>query len=384
MRLFKKHPVLTLVNSFVVDSPLPSNISYFWNFGSLLGVCLVIQIVTGIFLAMHYTGNVELAFNSVEHIMRDVNNGWLLRYAHANGASMFFIMVYLHIGRGIYYGSYNNPRGLLWFAGVLIFFIMMGTAFIGYVLPWGQMSFWGATVITNMASAVPYFGTDIVQFVWGGFAVDNPTLNRFFSLHYLLPFLLAALVVIHLIGLHEYGSNNPFSINSNIDKISFHPYFSLKDMVGFIIFALFFSLFLFYYPNLLGHSDNYIPANPLVTPPHIVPEWYFLPFYAILRSIPNKLLGVIAMIAAIFILLLMPILHSSVIISSSWRPFYKFTFWIFVANFFLLGAIGGLPVEEPYLTIGGISAFFYFFFFLFVLPFAGHFDNFIFFKWKNK
>lgn len=375
MRLFKNHPVLSLVNMFLIDSPLPSNINYFWNFGSILGLCLIIQIVTGIALAMHYNASVDLAFLSVEHIMRDVNYGWLLRYMHANGASMFFICVYIHIARGLYYGSYTKPRELLWSVGVIIFLMMMGTAFIGYVLPWGQMSFWGATVITNMLSAIPWMGTDLVQLVWGGFSVDNATLNRFFSLHYLLPFILAALSIIHLMALHEHGSNNPLGIGSNMDKVPFHPYFTYKDLYGFFIFLIFFAFFIYFSPNVLGHSDNYIPANPLVTPPHIVPEWYFLPFYAILRSIPSKLGGVIAMIGAILILLLLPILHTSQIRSSSFRPFQKKLFWFFVADVLLLGWIGGQPVEDPYVFVGQIATIFYFSYFMIFTPLIGFIEN---------
>src|ERR1700740_201067 len=299
MRLLKKHPVLSIINTFLLDSPLPSNINYLYSFGSILGICFVVQLITGIALAMHYTPHVDLGFISVEHIMRDVNYGWLLRYTHANGASMFFLMVYIHIARGLYYGSYTSPRELLWSVGVFIFLIMIGTAFLGYVLPWGQMSFWAATVITNMLSAIPWIGPDFVQLVWGGFSVDNATLNRFFSLHYLLPFVLAALIVVHFLGLNEHASNNPLGINSNIDKLPFHPYFTYKDLVAWVLFLLVFGGFVFFAPNLLGHPDNYIPANPLVTPTHIVPEWYFLPFYAILRAVPNKLGGVIALVGAI-------------------------------------------------------------------------------------
>ena len=295
MRLLKNHPILSTVNNLLIDLPAPSNISYFWSFGSLLGLVLVIQLASGIFLAMHYTGHIDLAFISVEHIMRDVNWGWFIRYMHANGASMFFVLVYFHIGRGLYYGSYTKPREMVWGVGVVILIVMMATAFIGYVLPWGQMSFWGATVITNLISAIPFVGDDIVQWVWGGFSIGNATLNRFFSLHYLCPFVIAALVMIHLIALHEHGSNNPLGVDGNIDKIPFHPYYTTKDLVGFTLFALIFSGFLFFAPNMMGDVDNYIPANPLVTPPHIQPEWYFLFAYTILRSIPDKLLGVLAL-----------------------------------------------------------------------------------------
>lgn len=375
MRILKSHPVLSLFNAFLVDSPLPSNISYFWGFGSLAGLLLVTQLVTGIALAMHYTPHVDLAFISVEHIMRDVNYGWLLRYIHANGASMFFIAVYIHIARGLYYGSYTSPRELLWSAGVIIFFLMMGTAFMGYVLPWGQMSFWAATVITNMLSAIPWIGVDLVQLVWGGFSVDNATLNRFFSLHYLLPFLIAAVVVIHLIALHQHGSNNPLGVGSNIDKVPFHPYFTYKDIFGFFVFGLFFAYFVYFEPNLLGHPDNYIPANPLVTPAHIVPEWYFLPFYAILRSIPSKLGGVIAMVGAILILLVLPFVHTSEVRSSSFRPIAKKVFWFFVADVLLLGWLGGKPVEEPYILIGQIATIFYFSYFVILTPLIGYIEN---------
>jgi len=287
-----KQPILAPLNDHLVEYPSPSNLNYWWSFGSLAGICLVVQILTGIFLAMHYTPHVDLAFMSVEHIMRDVEGGWFLRYMHANGASMFFIVVYLHMFRGLYYGSYASPRELVWIVGVLLFLLMILTAFIGYVLPWGQMSFWGATVITSLASAIPIVGDEITHWLWGGFSVDNATLNRFFSLHYLLPFIIAGASVVHLAALHQYGSNNPLGSLSTVDKVPFYPYFYVKDLLGWVCFAVFFAIFIFFYPNLLGHPDNYIPANPMSTPAHIVPEWYFLPVYAILRSIPNKLGGV--------------------------------------------------------------------------------------------
>jgi len=375
MRILKTHPILSLLNSYLVDSPQPANISYLWNLGSLLGICLIIQILTGIFLAMHYTPNVDLAFASVEHIMRDVNMGWAIRYAHANTASFFFIFVYLHIARGLYYGSYRSPRTLPWAIGVIILVLMMATAFLGYVLPYGQMSLWGATVITNLLSAIPWIGQDFVEFVWGGFSVSNATLNRFFSLHYLLPFILAALVVGHLLTLHQHGSNNPLGISGNLDRIPFHPYFTFKDLVTIIFFILALSVLIFYYPNLLGHSDNYIPANPMQTPPSIVPEWYLLPYYAILRSIPNKLLGVVAMFASLLILLAMPLLDTSRIRGSQFRPIMKFMFWVFVANFFILMWIGSQHPESPYSEIGQVSTLLYFAWFLFIVPATGILEN---------
>lgn len=375
MRIFKSHPILSIVNGMLIDLPAPSNLNYLWGFGSLLGLCLVIQLASGIFLAMHYTGNVDLAFISVEHIMRDVNYGWLLRYIHANGASMFFICVFMHIGRGIYHGSYTSPREMVWGVGVVLLIVMMATAFIGYVLPWGQMSFWGATVITNLISAIPYVGKDIVEWVWGGFSVSNATLNRFFSLHYLLPFVIAGLVIVHLIALHEHGSNNPLGVDGNIDKIPFHPYYSIKDVFGYILFAIFFSSFVYFSPNLLGHSDNYIPANPLVTPAHIQPEWYFLFAYAILRSIPDKLLGVIALFASLLVLLALPHVHLGKIRSMQFRPIGKIFFWFFVSDFFLLTYIGACPVEAPWVLIGQIASVFYFAYFLIINPICGLIEN---------
>eukprot|EP01139_Manchomonas_bermudensis_P007344 Amastigsp_a180525_11.p2 type:complete len:395 gc:universal Amastigsp_a180525_11:2555-1371(-) len=375
MRVLKTHPLFSIINNMLVDYPAPANLSYLWNFGSLAGVVLVIQIITGIALAMHYTPHVDLAFFSVEHIMRDVNYGWLIRYIHANGASMFFIVVYIHIFRNIYYGSYTAPRVMLWTVGVAIFFLMIVTAFMGYVLPWGQMSFWGATVITNLCSAIPVIGQELVLWLWGGFSVDNATLNRFFSLHYLMPFVIAALVIVHLIALHEHGSNNPLGIEAHLDKVPFHPYYTIKDLFGAVVFLMFFSVFIFFYPNLLGHSDNYIPGNSLVTPAHIVPEWYFLPFYAILRSIPDKLGGVLAMIGSILILLVLPVVHTCHIRSTSFRPIFKKVFWLFLVDCALLEWIGGMPIEYPYYTIGQIATVMYFAFFLVIVPTVGYIEN---------
>nr|YP_009774158.1 apocytochrome b [Caulacanthus okamurae]QIZ74775.1 apocytochrome b [Caulacanthus okamurae] len=379
---FLKRPLVSIVNDHLIDYPTPINIHYAWNFGFLSFMCLAIQILTGIFLAMHYTPHVDLAFASVEHIMRDVNYGWLLRYIHANGASMFFIVVYIHIFRGLYFGSYTKPRHIVWVIGVIILLLMIITAFIGYVLPWGQMSLWGATVITNLVSAIPLIGDSIVVWLWGGFSVDNATLNRFFSLHYLLPFAITAISLVHVAVLHQGGSGNPLGIDSNVDKINFYPYFIVKDLLGLTLFIIFFSFFIYFFPNILGHPDNYIEANPMVTPAHIVPEWYFLPFYAILRSIPHKLGGVIAMISAIAILSLLPWIHSAEIRSSRFRPFYKFLYWTLIACSLILGWIGGMPVEEPYVFIGQVASFYYFVFFLFIIPSLGAFEIFLL-KFKN-
>ena len=368
---WNKHSLLSFIDSHIINYPTPINLNYMWSFGSTAGLCLGIQILTGIFLAMHYSSHVDYAFSSVEHIMRDVNNGWLIRYLHANGASMFFIVTYCHIFRGLYFGSYMNPRGPLWNSGVIIFLLMMGTGFMGYVLPWGQMSFWGATVITNLASAIPFIGGAVVEWLWGGFSVDNATLNRFFSLHYLLPFVITGLVLVHLSLLHTAGSNNPLGINKNIDTVSFYPYFYVKDLFAFFVLVALFSFFVFFFPNTLGHADNYIPANPLVTPAHIVPEWCFLPFYAILRSIPDKLGGVVAMVAAILILLLLPIINTSEIRSTKFRPLYGFGYWFLVSDFLILGWIGQQPVESPYLEVGQIATVFYFAFFLILFPLIG-------------
>jgi len=375
MRILKTHVILRFLNSYIVDSPEPANISYMWNFGSLLGICLITQILTGAFLAMHYTPNVDFAFNSVEHIMRDVNNGWLIRYTHANVASFFFIFVYLHIGRGLYYGSYKSPRILVWSIGVIILILMMAIAFLGYVLPYGQMSLWGATVITNLLSAIPVFGKDIVELIWGGFSVSNATLNRFFSLHYLLPFVLAALSVAHLIALHVHGSNNPNGVTSNGDRYAMHPYFLFKDLVTIFAFFLVLSVLVFFYPNLLGHSDNYIPADPMVTPASIVPEWYLLPYYAILRSIPNKLLGVLAMFGSLLILLVLPFTDLSRIRGNSFRPAMKLAFWFFVVDFLILIWIGSQHPNSPYVEIGQIATAFYFSWFIIIVPFIGILEN---------
>lgn len=359
----KSHPVLKIANHALVDLPTPRNIRAFWNFGSLLGICLVIQIITGLFLAIHYIAHVDLAFSRVVHICRDVNYGWLLRTLHANGASFFFICIYLHIGRGIYYGSYNFHY--TWSVGVLILFLVIATAFIGYVLPWGQISFWGATVITNLLSAIPYFGTIIVQWVWGGFAVDNATLTRFFILHFLLPFIVLAFTIIHLLFLHQTGSNNPLGVNRDTDKIPFHPYFSFRDLFGFLIVLFFLTSLTLASPYILGDPDNFTPANPLVTPVHIQPEWYFLFAYAILRSIPNKLGGVIALVMSIAILFLMPILHS--VNKNQGLIFYpptKILFWVLVSTVTLLTWIGARPVEEPYIITGQILTVLYFIIYL--------------------
>jgi ubiquinol-cytochrome c reductase cytochrome b subunit len=365
-----------MVNSYVIDSPQPSNISYLWNFGSLLAFCLIIQIVTGVTLGMHYTPNISEAFDSVEHIMRDVNNGWLVRYLHSNTASAFFFIVYLHIGRGLYYGSYKAPRTLVWTIGTVIFILMMATAFLGYVLPYGQMSLWGATVITNLMSAIPWIGQDIVQFIWGGFSVNNATLNRFFALHFVLPFVLAALALMHLIALHDSsGSGNPLGVSGNYDRLPFHPYYIFKDLITIFLFIIVLSVFVFFMPNVLGDSENYVMANPMQTPPAIVPEWYLLPFYAILRSIPNKLLGVIAMFAAILALLIMPFTDLSKLRGNQFRPLSKLAFFIFVANFLILMQLGAKHVESPFIEFGQISTVLYFSHFVFIVPFVTLLEN---------
>nr|YP_009142028.1 cytochrome b [Odontobutis yaluensis]AIX03591.1 cytochrome b [Odontobutis yaluensis] len=371
--LRKTHPLLKIANEALVDLPTPSNISLWWNFGSLLGLCLIAQIITGLFLAMHYTPDIMSAFSSIAHICRDVNFGWLIRNVHANGASFFFICIYLHIGRGLYYGSYLYKE--TWNIGVILLLLVMMTAFVGYVLPWGQMSFWGATVITNLLSAIPYVGNSLVQWIWGGFSVDNATLTRFFAFHFLLPFIIAAAAVLHLLFLHETGSNNPTGLSSNTDKIPFHPYFSYKDLMGFAILLLALISLALFSPNYLGDPDNFTPANPLVTPPHIKPEWYFLFAYAILRSIPNKLGGVLALLASILVLMIIPLLHTSNQRSLTFRPLSQLTFWLLIANVAILTWIGGMPVEHPYIIIGQVASFLYFFIFLMLLPTTGWLEN---------
>jgi quinol-cytochrome oxidoreductase complex cytochrome b subunit len=389
-------PIFTFMSHELYEYPTPRNLNYWWNFGSLAGIVLVIMIVTGITLAMHYTPHTALAFDSVERIMRDVNYGWLIRYIHMNGASMFFIIVYIHIFRGLYFGSYKAPREILWMLGVVILLLMMATAFMGYVLPWGQMSFWGATVITNLFSAIPWgIGDWIVTLLWGGFAVDNPTLNRFYSLHYLLPFVIVGVVVLHIWALHVHGSNNPIGIDTKgeQDVLPFHPYYTVKDMFGLGVFLIVFALFIFFAPNYLGHPDNYIPANALSTPAHIVPEWYFLPFYAILRAVPDnfiggwttewlgfiifeaKLAGVLAMFGAIAVLFVLPWLDRSPVRSSRFRPMYKWFFWIFAIDCVVLGYMGALPAEGIYIVIGRIATVYYFAHFLVIIPLLAKFEK---------
>ena len=357
------------MNGILVDLPAPSNISYLWNFGSLLGACLVIQLMTGIFLAMHYCSDVNLAFDSVSHILRDVNYGFMLKYIHANGASLFFLCVYIHIGRGLYYGSYMKMD--VWNIGVIIYLIMMLTAFLGYVLPWGQMSFWGATVITNFCSAIPYVGTEVVQWIWGGFSISNATLNRFYSLHYLFPFLIVGLAVLHILSLHTDGSNNPLGISSNIDKVTFHVYYIYKDLFGILALGFILVIISYFMPNVLGDPENFIQANPLVTPVHIQPEWYFLFAYAILRAVPDKLGGVLALVASILVLLVLPFIHTSKLRALTFRPLGKIAFWFLVADFILLTWIGANPVEDPYVMIGQFASVFYFCYFLLLIPLLG-------------
>lgn len=373
INLRKNHPLLKIVSHSFIDLPTPPNISSWWNFGSLLGICLTIQIATGLFLAIHYTADTTTAFSSVSHICRDVNYGWLIRYIHANGASIFFICLFIHIGRGIYYGSYTFTE--TWNIGVILLFTVIATAFIGYVLPWGQISFWGATVITNLLSAIPYIGPTIVEWIWGGFSVDKATLTRFFAFHFILPFIIAALVLVHLLFLHETGSNNPLGLNSDADKIPFHPYYTVKDFLGVVLLFFFFILVVLFFPDTLGDPDNYTPANPLNTPPHIKPEWYFLFAYAILRSIPNKLGGVLALILSILILIFLPLIHTSKQRSLIFRPISQILYWALIANLLILTWIGGQPVEHPFIVIGQVASISYFMIILVFLPIAGFLEN---------
>jgi len=375
---WNKHPLLSLFSSHIIEYPTPINLNYMWSFGSAAGICLVIQIITGIFLAMYYTPHIDYAFLSIEFIMRNVNNGWIIRYLHANGASIFFIVVYCHILRGLYFGSYIQPRGLLWMSGVLLLILMMATAFIGYVLPWGQMSFWGVTVITNFFSAIPYVGKSIVEWLWGGFSIGNPTLNRFFSFHYLFPFIIAGVSIFHLSLLHIDGSNNPLGIKSTSNKINFYPYFYVKDLFAFFVLIGLFLFLLFYYPNLLGHSDNYIQSDSMKTPPHIVPEWYFLPFYAILKSIPHKLGGILAMGGSLIILLLLPFIHFSKIRVATFKLIYKVNFWLILTTFIFLMWVGPKSTDHLYyVVIGQFLTFSYFFLILIGIPLSGILDRFL-------
>ena len=370
-------PVISFLKHSAVDYPTPKNLNYWWNFGSLAGFFLLVQIITGVILSMHYTAHVDHAFDSIEHIMRNVNHGWLIRYIHMNGASFFFIVVYIHIFRGLYYGSYKAPRELLWWLGIIILLLMMATAFMGYVLPWGQMSFWGATVITNLFSAIPLIGDSITQWLWGGYSVDNPTLSRFYTLHFLLPFLIVGVVVLHIVALHTHGSNNPLGIDRKgpQDTIPFHPFYTIKDLFGLSFALTIFFAVVFFAPDFLGHPDNYIPADPLKTPAHIVPEWYFLPFYAILRAIPDKLGGVIAMFSAIFVLFLLPWLDTSKVRSATFRPIYKILFWIFLIDAVILGWVGSKPAEGIFIIISRVATFYYFLHFLILLPLLGKFEK---------
>lgn len=370
-----KNYLFAIIDSHIINYPTPICLTYAWSFGSLAGLSLVIQMLSGIFLSMHYTPHIDLAFDSVEHIMRDVKYGWLIRYIHANGASMFFIVVYAHICRGLYYGSYMEPRELLWCSGVIILLLMMGTAFTGYVLPWGQMSFWGATVITSMVTAIPVAGQPIVQWLWGGYTVGNPTLNRFYTIHFVLPFLIAGLTLVHLALLHKVGSNSPIGSDTGVDDIPFYPYFFWKDVFAFACYLLVFATLVFYFPNMLNHPDNYIPADPLQTPAHVVPEWYFLPYYAILRSIPHKVGGILAMGGSILILLLIPFINTSEVRSTTFRPLFKIFFWLFIADFVILTWVGQKPVKDTYILVGQIATVYYFIFFLIIIPLIGKVES---------
>ena len=370
-----KNYIFAFIDSHLFHYPTPISLTYAWSFGSLAGICLVIQIISGVFLSMFYVPHIDYAFSSVEYIMRDVKNGWLIRYIHSNGASMFFIVVYAHICRGLYYGSYMEPREALWCSGVVIFLLMMGTAFTGYVLPWGQMSFWGATVITSMVTAVPIAGQSIVEWLWGGFTVGNPTLKRFYSIHFVLPFVIAGLTLLHLALLHKVGSNSPIGSDTGVDDVPFYPYYFSKDAFALCTFLVFFATFVFYFPNTLNHPDNYIPADPLQTPAHVVPEWYFLPYYAILRSIPHKALGIIAMGGSILILLAIPFINTSYVRNTTFRPIFKIFFWIFIADFVILTWVGQKPVKDTYILVGQIATVYYFLFFIVLLPIIGKIET---------
>jgi quinol-cytochrome oxidoreductase complex cytochrome b subunit len=374
-RIWTKNYLVSFIASHLVYYPSPITLTYAWSFGSLAGVTLVIQMVSGIFLSMHYTANIDLAFSSIEYIMRDVRNGWLIRYIHANGASMFFIVVYAHICRGLYYGSYMEPRELLWCSGVVLILLMMATAFTGYVLPWGQMSLWGATVITSMVTAIPVAGKPIVQWLWGGYTVANPTLNRFYSIHFVLPFLIAGVTLIHLALLHKVGSNSPIGSDTGVDDIPFYPYYVSKDIFAFTVYLLVFGIFVFYFPNVLNHPDNYIPADPLHTPAHVVPEWYFLPYYAILRSIPHKAGGIIAMLGSLLVLFLIPFINTSDVRNTTYRPLFKICFWIFIADFAVLMWVGQKPVRDAFIITGQIATVYYFMFFLVLIPIVGTIES---------